>query len=110
MQQGQGVHWGDEGCWSIGAVVQQGQGVHWGDEGCWSSRGIGAVVQQGQRVHWGDERCWGIGAVVQEGQGVHWGDEGCWGITQPTKQVSPSFITNILFYNNFTTISYFPQR
>ena len=26
------MHWGDEGCWGIGAVVQQGQGVHWGDE------------------------------------------------------------------------------
>ena len=39
------MHWGDEGCWGIGAVVQQGQGVDWGDEGCWSSRGIGAVVQ-----------------------------------------------------------------
>ena len=41
------MHWGDEGCWGIGAVVKQGHGVHCGDEECWSSRGIGAVVQQG---------------------------------------------------------------
>ena len=50
VQQGQGVHWGVEGCWGIGAVVQQGQGVHWGEEGCWGICSRGRECTEGMRV------------------------------------------------------------